>query len=220
MDGAQKHGMRKTPIQNRSQDIVDAILDGAVRAFMSVAGPVYEADEATRSPSVNRIAEIAGVSIGSLYRYFPGKTAIVAALVRRRMRQIHERLLVVLDESTDLSLEEAAVRFVDCVFEMKVTNAVVAEVIIREAVRHALTAEAFALDAELVARFSEMLARWKPRVRDDLQTEIAAHLLFHGLRAVMVVGAVARPELTHDPRMRREMEDLIVRYLRPEPAAS
>jgi hypothetical protein len=32
----------------------------------------------------------------------------------------------------------------------------------------------------------------------------------------MVVGAVARPELTHDPRMRREMVALIVRYLRPD----
>lgn len=210
-----KRGTRKAPVQGRSREMVDAILDGAVRAFMSVAGPVYEADEATRSPSVNRIAEIAGVSIGSLYQYFPGKTAIVAAIVRRRMCQIHERLLVVLEESTDLSLEEAAARFVDCIFEMKVTNTAVDEVIMREAIRHASTAEAFALDAELVGRFSEMLERWKPTVRDDLDAEIAAHLLFHGLRAVMVVGAVARPELTHDPRMRREMEELIVRYLRP-----
>lgn len=211
-----KRGTQKQAIQARSRAMVDAILDGALRAFMSVAGPAYDADTENKSPSVNRIAEIAGVSIGSLYQYFPGKRAIVAALVRRRMRQIHERLFVVLEESSDLSLEEAAARFVDCILQMKVTNTAVDEVIMREAIRFTLTAEAFALDAELVQRFCAVLERFKPRVRHDVDSAIAAHILFQGLRAVMVVGAIAHPELTHDPRMRREMAALIVRYLRPD----
>ena len=165
--------------------MVDAILDGAIRAFMSSEAPVYEADEASRSPSINRIAAIAGVSIGSLYQYFPGKTAIVAALVRRRMRQIHERLLDVIEESAGLPMEEAVARLVGCMFEMKMAHAKIDETILREALRTSLTAEAFALDAELVARFAAALERWKPHVRDDLPAEIAAHLLFHGLRAVV-----------------------------------
>jgi AcrR family transcriptional regulator len=196
--------------------MVEAILDGAVRAFKSASGSVYDTEETKGSPSVNRIAEIAGVSIGSLYQYFPGKTAIIAALVRRRMRQIHERLLEVIDESSDLSLEDAATRLVDCIFEMKVTNTSVDDVVMREALRHALTAEAFALDAELVGRFADALERLKPKVRADLPAEIAAHLLFQGLRAVMVVGAVGRPDLTGNPQMREEMQRLIVAYLRPE----
>lgn len=207
---------RRAPMQSRSREMVDAILDGAVRAFMAPRAPVYEPEEAASSPSINRIAEIAGVSIGSLYQYFPGKTAIVAALVRRRMRQIHERLLVVIEESSDLSLDAAVSRFVDVIFEMKAEHANIDETIMREALRHSLTAEAFALDAELVDRFAAALERWKPRVRSDLPAEIAAHLLFQGLRAVMVVGAVARPELTSDARMRREVERLVVSYLRPE----
>jgi AcrR family transcriptional regulator len=217
-----KLGPRKEPLQGRSREMVDAILDGAVRAFMSATGAVYDPEEendkdkTARSPSVNRIAEIAGVSIGSLYQYFPGKTAIVAALVRRRMREIHERLLHVIEESSALSLEDAATRLVDTIFEMKVSNTRVDEVILREALRNALTAEAFALDAELVARFAAALERWKPKVREDLPGEIAAHMLFQGLRSVMVVGAIARPDLTSDERMRREMRRLIVAYLRPE----
>lgn len=99
------------------------------------------------------------------------------------MRQIHDRLLSVIEESSELSLEEAATRVVDCVFEMKVANVKVDEVILREALRNTLTAEAFALDAELVGRFAEALERWKPKVRDDLPAEIAAHMLFQGLRA-------------------------------------
>jgi AcrR family transcriptional regulator len=127
-----RHSTRKQALQDRSQAMVDAILDGAVSAFMSVAAPVYDADAETKSPSVNRIAKIAGVSIGSLYQYFPGKRAIVAALVRRRMRQIHERLFVVLEQSSDLSLEEAAARFVDCMLQMKVTNTASATIAARK----------------------------------------------------------------------------------------
>lgn len=211
-----KEGTRKQAVQERSRAMVDAILDGALRAFMSAAGDVYEPDADSKSPSVNHIAEIAGVSIGSLYQYFPGKRAIVAALVRRRMRQIHERLLVILSESSELSLEETAAKLVDCTLQMKAASTAIDDTILREAIRHALTAEAFALDTELVQRFGEVIERFKPRVRSDLDSSIAAHLLFQGLRAVMVIGAVARPELTHDPRLRSEMEALIIRYLRPD----
>lgn len=146
---------------------------------------------------------------------FPGKTAIIAALVRRRTLQIHEELLRVIAGSTELSLEDAVARLVDAVLSMKAANTSVDDVILREALRHSLTAEAFALDAELVARFAEALEAWKPKVRADLPGEVAAHLLFQGLRAVMVVGAIARPDLTADPRLRDEMQRMLVAYLRP-----
>ncbi len=206
MDEGRKVGPRKEPTQSRSRDLVESILDGALKVLRV---------DAARAPSVNRIAEAAGVSIGSLYQYFPGKTAIIAALVRRQMRRIHERLLEVIEASSDLSLEAAAAALVDCIFEMKRANSAVDDVIMREAIRHALTEEAFALDAELVARFAEAIERWKPKVRPNVHAEIAAHLLFQGLRAVMVVGATARPDLTADPALREEMERLIVGYLRP-----
>jgi len=193
---------RKVPVQSRSREMVDAILDGAVRAYLASA-----------APSVNRIAEIAGVSIGSVYQYFPAKKAIVAAVVRRRMREIHERLLEVIEASDGCTLEEAVARFVDAIFEMKIENTQIDEVIMRVAIENSLTDDAFALDDELVRRFADALDRWKPKVREDLPSEIAAHMLFQGLRAVLVVGAVARPDLTADERLRGEMRRLLTSYL-------
>ena len=135
------------------------------------------------------------------------------------MRQLHEELLEVIDASSALSLEDAAARLVDRILAIKAENTSVDDVILREALRHSLSSEAFADDAELQRRFATALEALKPKVRSDLPSDVAAHLLFQGLRAVMVVGAVARPDLTTDARLREEMEHLLVAYLRPRDVA-
>ena len=71
--------MRRTPQQARSQQRVDLILDVAADIFAEVG---YE------SATTNAIAERAGVSIGSLYRYFPDKDAILHALSNRYYEQV------------------------------------------------------------------------------------------------------------------------------------
>jgi AcrR family transcriptional regulator len=64
---------RKPPRQARSRSTVDAILEAGQRVF----------GEAGLDGTTTRIAHIAGVSIGSLYQYFPGKESIIGALVAR-----------------------------------------------------------------------------------------------------------------------------------------
>jgi AcrR family transcriptional regulator len=83
---------RKTPRQERSRLTVDAILEAAADVFERHG---YAAG------TTNRIAERAGVSIGSLYQYFPNKDAILVALVERHLDEgvaaagpVLERLVV------------------------------------------------------------------------------------------------------------------------------
>ena len=74
---------RKAPRQQRSQETYDAILDAAAQLFerLGYAGA-----------TTNKIAERAGVSIGSLYQYFPNKDALLYALGERHVRALSERL--------------------------------------------------------------------------------------------------------------------------------
>ncbi|MFT3697881.1 MAG: helix-turn-helix domain-containing protein [Kofleriaceae bacterium] len=65
---------RKEPSQERSQELVEAILQAAIR--------VLEREGAARFTTI-RVAEAAGVSVGSLYQYFPNKHAILFELQRR-----------------------------------------------------------------------------------------------------------------------------------------
>lgn len=63
--------MKRQPKQARSQQIVTAVLDGATRILSTAP---------LKSVTTNRIAEVAGVGIGSLYDYFANKNSIVTAL--------------------------------------------------------------------------------------------------------------------------------------------
>jgi AcrR family transcriptional regulator len=69
---------RKLPRQPRSRATVEAILEAAAQVFQHHG---YAAG------TTNRIAERAGVSIGTLYQYFPNKDAIVVALAREHLAQ-------------------------------------------------------------------------------------------------------------------------------------
>ncbi|MEZ4225751.1 MAG: TetR/AcrR family transcriptional regulator [Polyangiaceae bacterium] len=70
---------RREPRQERSKQTVEAVLE-AVR--------VVARREGARAVTTNRIAEAAGVSIGTLYQYFPDKHAIFTALHQRHVEQV------------------------------------------------------------------------------------------------------------------------------------
>lgn len=67
---------RKMPKQTRSAQTVEAILDAAAGVF---------GERGYGGGTTNHIAERAGVSIGSLYQYFPNKDAILAGLMERHV---------------------------------------------------------------------------------------------------------------------------------------
>jgi AcrR family transcriptional regulator len=69
-----KRTPRKKPAQTRSKETVRAIVTAAARILER---------EGYDKTNVNLVAELAGVSIGSLYQYFPSKEALVAEVARQ-----------------------------------------------------------------------------------------------------------------------------------------
>jgi AcrR family transcriptional regulator len=84
---------RKAPKQARSLATVQAILTAGARVL---------AQESLAGFNTNRIAEVAGVSVGSLYQYFPNKAALAVALIE----QERERLAVALEAAVREHLQE------------------------------------------------------------------------------------------------------------------
>jgi AcrR family transcriptional regulator len=80
---------RKQPRQARSSELVAAILDAAVQVL---------AKEGAQRFTTARVAEKAGVSVGSLYQYFPNKAAILFRLQSDEWRQTTELLRGILED--------------------------------------------------------------------------------------------------------------------------
>jgi len=87
---------RKQPKQARANDLVAAVLDAAVQ--------VLRTEGAARFTTA-RVAERAGVSVGSLYQYFPNKAAILFRLQSDEWRQTSELLNGILTDRTLPPLE-------------------------------------------------------------------------------------------------------------------
>src|SRR5262245_2560603 len=87
---------RKVPRQERSVALVDAILAAALR--------LLQKSGFSRS-TTNHIAELAGVSVGSLYQYFPSKDAIFAKLINRVLSDNENLLLSRLEAMQGAPLE-------------------------------------------------------------------------------------------------------------------
>lgn len=73
--------VRKQPRQARSRQMVEAVLQAAAEVFAQVG---------YARATTNRMAERAGVSVGSLYQYFPDKDSLLGSLLERHHAEVHE----------------------------------------------------------------------------------------------------------------------------------
>jgi AcrR family transcriptional regulator len=94
---------RKDASQERSRATVDALVEATARILVR---------DGFDKASTNRIAEVAGVSVGSLYQYFPSKEALVAAVIERHQQDILRVVRGELADAANLPLKQAVRRLV------------------------------------------------------------------------------------------------------------
>ena len=99
---------RKNASQERSRATVDALVEATARILVK---------EGFEKASTNRIAEIAGVSVGSLYQYFPSKEALVAAVIDRHNEEIMGIVRSALIEVADMPIDKAVRKLVTVAIE-------------------------------------------------------------------------------------------------------
>ncbi|MFW1838103.1 TetR/AcrR family transcriptional regulator [Acinetobacter gyllenbergii] len=97
---------RKMPRQGRSKVTVDAILQSAAEILKEMDYAKF---------NTNLVAERAGISIGSLYQYFPNKDALIVALHKKHTQHIHDLLRTVIDHQNAQTLKQRIESLVDAV---------------------------------------------------------------------------------------------------------
>ena len=166
--------------------------------------------------STNRVARVAGVSVGSLYQYFPNKDALIAALVERHVERLRGLFARTLEGVAEAPLEEAARALVEAVIALHRASPALNRVVLEQLPRMGLGETVEAFDAFAV----QLIAGYMARRRADLRPrnlELAAWILMRSLQPLVHAAVRLGPERFDDPEFLEETTALIVGYLRPPP---
>ena len=199
---------RKNASQARSRATVDALIEATARIL------VHDGFEKT---STNRIAEVAGVSVGSLYQYFPSKEALVAAVIDRHNEEIMGIVRMALIEVADLPVDKAVRRLVTVAIEAHRINPKLHRVLAEQIPRTGQLADVEAFNREvhnLVRTYLE--SRRKEMRRIDL--ELAAFICVSAIEAVAHNMVLNETEMPSDKMVRALVDEttrMVVGYLRP-----
>jgi AcrR family transcriptional regulator len=118
-----KTAARRRPKQRRAHQTVEAVLDAVARVLKR---------EGVNAVTTNRIAEVAGVSIGSVYQYFSDKRAIFVALHQRHIEQIDRIVETKLFEHAASPLEDLIRAMMEAMIEAHVSDPKLYELLLTE----------------------------------------------------------------------------------------
>jgi AcrR family transcriptional regulator len=152
---------RREPKQRRSRETVEAVLEAVQRVVKR---------HGAEAITTNRIAEAAGVSIGSLYQYFPDKQAIFTALYDRHVDDVRQVIQRTTADCTSVSLEDFTRELVE---GLAIVHTESAE--LHEIVSAAVPAGAQGFKSALQASFEQVISGAE---QDRYSTDQAQRMLF------------------------------------------
>jgi AcrR family transcriptional regulator len=194
---------RKRPRQTRSQATVDTLLEATARVLVK---------QGFDGLTTNAVASAAGISIGSLYQYFPNKEALVAALIELHIERVNAAMLAELTRVATLPAAEAA----RCVIELTIRAHTVDPKLHRVLTEQVPRVGRLAKIRELDALSHRMVAGLLAARREELairDPDLAAFLLVSTIEAIVHNAVLLRPQWLEDPRLIDEATLLVTRYL-------
>ena len=198
---------RKEASQERSRATVDALVEATARILVR---------EGFDKASTNRIAQEAGVSIGSLYQYYPSKEALVVALIDRHNREIMLVVRGTLAEVAAQPVEEAVRTLVAVAIRAHRIDPKLHRVLTEQIPRTGRLEKVEAFNREIYALFRAFLEDH----RDELRTVdlgLAAFVCVTSIEALTHTAVLHRSEILSDDGVGVLVDEatrLVVRYLR------
>ncbi|HTD05122.1 TetR/AcrR family transcriptional regulator [Undibacterium sp.] len=104
---------RRKPVQQRSKMTQTAILEAFVRLLV---------EKGYVSLTIRDIALVAGVGLGTVYEYFPGKKSIAAHCIQQRFKGVGTQMLACIEAKRGCPLPEMVAEILDGMLEMHAQN--------------------------------------------------------------------------------------------------
>jgi len=194
---------RKQPLQKRAEATYEAIMRATARILVKRG---YD------KTTTNHIAEGAGVSVGSLYQYFPNKEAIVAALLDEHLAETQEFLRRGTANALGQPLEEAARGLIQGLLDAHRVDPDLHRVFVEQLPRIATFERIHLLEQETLALVRAYIEVRLPELAKKRKVDIVAFVIVHSVEAVSHAAVLFRRDLLEDPAFVDEVVRLVVRY--------
>jgi AcrR family transcriptional regulator len=194
---------RKPPQQSRSRVTVEAILDGAIRVLEQ---------EGSLALTTTRIAQAAGVSVGTLYQYFPNRKSILDALQEREFQRTLVLMQEVMVDSPAGSTDELARAVIRGLFRLYGAAPELHRVLVIEGLTGAAPEQVKAFDLRMVSLVRSVLAGARLTCRRK-NLDAAAFVAYQSVRAAMMAHLLEAPSGLDEAALTEELADLLHRYL-------
>jgi AcrR family transcriptional regulator len=197
---------RKQASQERSRATVNALVEATARILVR---------EGFDAASTNRIAALAGVSVGSLYQYFPSKEALVAAVIERHHREIMQVVRGALAEVASQPLEPAIRKLVAVAIEAHRVDPKLHRVLTEQIPRTGRLENVETFSRQNYALFRAYLEDHRDEVR-AMDMGLAAFVCVTSIEALTHTAVLHHHDLSNDAMaaLVDEAARLVVGYLR------
>jgi AcrR family transcriptional regulator len=198
---------RKRASQERSRATVDALIEATARILVR---------EGFDKASTNRIAEKAGVSVGSLYQYFPCKEALVAAVMERHNMELMQVVRGALAEVAALPMEQAVPKLVAAAIKAHRVDPKLHRVLAEQTPRTGGLENVEAFNRENYALFRAYLEAHRDEFR-SVDLRLATFVCVTSIEALTHTAVLHHSESFSDEAFSaliNEASRLVVQYLR------
>ena len=200
---SRKAFIRRRPRQRRARETFESVLDAVIRILKR---------EGSGAMTTNRIAEVAGVSIGSVYQYFPDKHAIFAALHERHINQIDRIIQSTLVEHATSSLEELMSAVIEAMVEAHKTDPELSGLLLTEVPHRADGSQTFAV--RLHGAFLLAISSRTRQLKKGRDLDSVVFVVTHMVDALSHATVLTRPATLSLHAAKEEAVRAVLAYLR------
>ena len=195
---------RKLPKQERSKATVEAILEAAAQLLVELR---------YARMTTAKVAARAGVSVGSLYQYFPTKDALVGALVARKFARVEPLMREMIAHTEGQPLEARVRTIIAATIADKAENPAL-NMALAEQMPHVDGVDyKAAMSASAVSMIRGVLEQHRGDIAvDDL--DLAAFMVVHAVEGVIGAALLSSPVTLDDPRLVDGLVRMAMAYLR------
>ena len=195
---------RRSPRQARARFTVDAIVEGSLQVLL---------DRGYDRFTTTRAAERAGVSVGSLYQYFPNKAALAAAVVDRCCERFLEAVEQALAGGRHATLADCIRALVDVTIRSHHLTPERHQCVQGLVPRVGATEKTTAVSRKVTLLIESALRRHAGAIAPDVDLALAAVMIETTLEALAHRAVAAYPEPGGNDALAREATRLILHYL-------